>query len=41
MGEQKFTGTKTGDWIKLEQGGRKKASGHWITWTEVGKETNQ
>ena len=41
MGEQKFTGTKTGNWIKLDQGGRKKASGHWITWTEVEKETTQ
>jgi hypothetical protein len=32
MGEQAFTGTKTGDWIELDHGGRKKASGRWIVW---------
>ena len=35
MGEQAFTGTKIGDWIELDDGGRKKASGRWITWEVV------
>ena len=35
MGEQAFTGTKIGDWIELDGGGRKKASGRWINWEVV------
>ena len=35
IGERAFTGTKIGDWIELDDGGRKKASGRWITWEAV------
>ena len=32
IGAEKFTGIKTGDWITLDDGSRKKASGNHITW---------
>tara|TARA_R100001244_G_scaffold71636_1_gene57885 strand:+ start:397 stop:933 length:537 start_codon:yes stop_codon:yes gene_type:complete len=35
MGQQAFTGKKKGDWIHLDSGGRKKASGAYITWCVV------
>jgi hypothetical protein len=35
IGVEKFTGTKIGDWITLDSGGRKKASGNHIEWEAV------
>lgn len=32
IGVEKFTGIKIGDWITLDSGGRKKASGNHIEW---------
>ena len=32
VGEESFTGTKKGDWIHLDGGGKKKASGNHINW---------
>ena len=35
IGEQKFTGVLRGDWIMIDGGGRKKASGRCITWRDI------
>ena len=35
IGEQKFTGVLRGDWIMIDGGGRKKASGRYITWRDI------
>lgn len=35
LGYKNFTGTLKGDWIFLDGGGKKKASGRWINWSEV------
>tara|TARA_R100000808_G_scaffold3230_6_gene11654 strand:+ start:4106 stop:4603 length:498 start_codon:yes stop_codon:yes gene_type:complete len=35
LGEVSFTGTKKGDWIFIDDGGRKKASGRWISWSPI------
>ena len=32
LGEQHFEGTLVGDWIQLDKGGKKKASGNHIRW---------
>jgi hypothetical protein len=35
MGEQPFAGLKLGDWIHLDSGGKKKASGRYVTWRKA------
>lgn len=35
VGEEEFTGTLVGDWIYLDSGGRKKASGNHIKWSRI------
>ena len=35
VGKKEFTGTLKGNWIHLDGGGRKKASGNYITWREI------
>ena len=35
LGNVKFTGTLKGDWIHLDDGRKKKASGNHITWTHI------
>ena len=35
VGEQKFTGVKKGNWIFLDDGGKKKADGNYIFWEKI------
>ena len=35
LGEENFTGTKIGNWIHVDGGGRKKADGNHIVWVAV------